>query len=341
LNPNGGFTYTPNPGFVGTDSFTYQATDGMLPSNTATVTIVVTNAPPAAQADVYSVGAGATFTIPAPGVLANDIDPESGPLTAVVATNPGKGSLTLQPNGSFSYTSNPGFAGSDTFTYRASDGTTVSNDATVTIVVTNTAPVAQADVYPITAGATLTVPGPGVLANDVDPDAGLLTAAIVSNTGKGSVSLNANGGFSYTPNAGFAGLDTFTYRASDGIATSNDATVTIVVTLTQCTTRPNVRIVQTPTGGKLNVHVETTPLNDLSPNPLREVRFGTFQNARVTLNGQAVTSGQIYTVPANGVAVDFAVERLSPGQATTVPFTVIDGCGVWPTFVGGGTSAGF
>jgi hypothetical protein len=73
-------------------------------------------------------------------------------------------------------------------------------------------------------------------------------------------------------------------------------------------------------------------------------KFGTFQNATVTVigqGGQTIASGQTYTAPANLTAVDFTVERVTPGQPTTVPFTVVDGCGEWKTFVGGGTAAGF
>jgi VCBS repeat-containing protein len=71
--------------------------------------------------------------------------------------------------------------------------------------------------------------GPGVLANDTDVDANLLTAAVVSGPAHGTLTLNANGTFSYTPNANFYGTDSFTYAASDGALTSNVATVTITV----------------------------------------------------------------------------------------------------------------
>ena len=78
------------------------------------------------------------LTVPAPGVLGNDSDPDGDPLTAVLVTGPSHGSLTLNANGSFSYTPAANFAGSDSFTYRASDGTVSSSPATVTITVTAT-----------------------------------------------------------------------------------------------------------------------------------------------------------------------------------------------------------
>jgi VCBS repeat-containing protein len=89
-----------------------------------------------ANNDAYSVIGGATLTVPAPGVLANDTDANGDPLTAVLVDGPASGSLTLNPNGSFTYTPGPDTTGQVTFTYRASDGTNQSNLATVTITVT-------------------------------------------------------------------------------------------------------------------------------------------------------------------------------------------------------------
>ena len=69
--------------------------------------------------------------------------------------------------------------------------------------------------------------------------------------------------------------------------------------------------------------------------------YSTLQNATVTLNGQPISSGQTVTLPTNTLALDFTVKRVTLGQSTTVPFTIVDGCGEWQTFVGGGPSAGF
>ena len=130
------------------------------------------------------------------------------------------------------------FAGSDSFTYTVTDdlGAT-SNDGAVTITVTDTAPTAGNDSYtvavvpPITSNPAqpLQVHAPGVLANDVDPDAASLTAALVNTTAHGNLNFNADGSFSYAPNPGYAGPDGFTYTATDGINSSNVATVSINV----------------------------------------------------------------------------------------------------------------
>ncbi|WP_340537323.1 LamG-like jellyroll fold domain-containing protein [Nocardioides sp. GXZ039] len=93
----------------------------------------------------------------------------------------------------------------------------------------DSAPTARDDAYETTEGAALTVPAPGVLANDNDADGSTLTATGASTPGHGSVTLNANGSFTYTPEAGFVGTDTFTYLANDGALDSEPATVTIEV----------------------------------------------------------------------------------------------------------------
>ncbi len=92
----------------------------------------------------------------------------------------------------------------------------------------NQAPDAGDDSYATALDVPLTVAGPGVLANDSDPDGDNVTAAIVNPTTNGTLSLASDGSFNYTPNAGFSGSDTFTYAASDG-SLSNPATVTITV----------------------------------------------------------------------------------------------------------------
>jgi CSLREA domain-containing protein len=166
-----------------------------------------------------------------PGILANDTDPEGDPLTAAVVVGPAHGSLSLNADGTFSYTPAQNFYGTDTFTYQANDGQLNSNVATVTITVTRAIqpPVANNDSYSTNENATLMIPAPGVLGNDTDPNNDPLTAVLISKPAHGSLVLNSNGSFSYTPAANFYGTDTFTYQATDGLATSGTATVTLAV----------------------------------------------------------------------------------------------------------------
>jgi len=129
-------TYTPLDGYVGSDAFTYTASDASSTSGAATVSITVARVDqaPVAADDLYD---GAfeeqPYSVAAPGVLANDSDPDGDALTAAVVTQPAHGSVTLSPDGSFVYLPAVNFFGVDTFTYRANDGTLDSNTGTVTV----------------------------------------------------------------------------------------------------------------------------------------------------------------------------------------------------------------
>ena len=232
LNADGAFVYTPNANFNGSDSFVYRANDGALNSADTTVTISVAavNDAPVAAADSYSTNEDTALTIPANGVLANDSDPDGNPLTAVLVTGPANGTLSLNADGAFVYTPNANFNGSDSFVYRANDGSLNSADTTVTISVAavNDAPVAAADTYSINEDTTLAIPA-NVLVNDSDPEGNLLTAILVTGPAHGTFFLNVDGAFVYTPNANFNGSDSFVYRANDGSLNSADTTVTINV----------------------------------------------------------------------------------------------------------------
>ncbi|BAB74354.1 Ig-like domain-containing protein [Anabaena sp. FACHB-709] len=244
LNADGSFAYTPNAGFVGTDSFTYLANDTKANSAPATVSITVTapppppNDPPVTVNDSYSTQAGQQLVVAvANGVLSNDTDAQSDPLTAAVVQAPSNGSVTLNADGSFAYTPNAGFIGTDSFTYLANDTKANSAPATVSITVTapppppNDPPVTVNDNYSTQADQQLVVAvANGVLSNDTDAQSDPLTAAVVQAPSNGSVTLNPDGSFAYTPNAGFVGTDSFTYLANDTKVNSAPATVNITVT---------------------------------------------------------------------------------------------------------------
>ncbi|HRN67634.1 MAG TPA: Ig-like domain-containing protein [Promineifilum sp.] len=228
LQANGGFTYTPNKDFIGGDEFAYQANNGQL-SNITQVTIDVTPIPPTALDDSFSVDLGDTLSVPAPGVLANDLKGGNLPMQAILVEEPVGGSLTLNSDGSFTYTPDADYDTQDSFTYQASNGL-LSNIATVTIaiIIPDGPPVAFDDAYELSAGDTLVIPASGVLENDINPLAGVMTAKLVDKPEHGSLALNANGGFSYQPNTGFVGQDHFTYRADNG-QLSNIATVSLEI----------------------------------------------------------------------------------------------------------------
>jgi hypothetical protein len=224
-------TYTPPAGFTGDDTFTYDATDGIDVSNRATVTVTVgaqANNPPVAVDDAYTTDEDTILNVAAPGVLANDSDPDGDPITAVLQTGTANGNLALLADGSFTYTPDPDFNGTDGFTYVANDGQLDSNVATVTITVNpvNDAPIANDDT------ATTPVDTPvdiDVLANDVDVDGDALSINDFDPTSVMGGTVSCGATCLYTPPAGFTGSDTFTYDATDGIDVSNRATVTITV----------------------------------------------------------------------------------------------------------------
>jgi VCBS repeat-containing protein len=160
LAADGTFSYTPNVGFVGVDTFTYRASDGALASDPATVSITVTHGPPTAMPDSYTTDEDTPLVIDvASGVLANDLDSLGHALTASVVTPPAHGVLSLATNGSFTYTPNADYSGSDSFTYRASDGASTSATVAVSLTVTpvNDAPMAVNDVYAVLENQTLNV----------------------------------------------------------------------------------------------------------------------------------------------------------------------------------------
>ncbi|MFO1513416.1 MAG: Ig-like domain-containing protein [Verrucomicrobiota bacterium] len=325
LNANGGFTYTPNTNFTGVDSFTYRANDGKTNSGIATVTIKVTpvNDPPIARNDQYSTPEDAVLSISAPGVLSNDSDPDGDALAAHIVTSPSNGQVSLNSNGSFIYTPNENFNGSDSFTYRANDGKTNSGVATVTITVTpvNDPPVALNDAYTVNENSTLTITAPGVLVNDSDPDGNALTAILVNGPTQGVLSLNSNGSFTYKPNSNYFGNDTFTYRANDGLTNSGIATVTITVLAVNDPPIARNDQYSTPEDTALIVPTPGVLANDSDADgdALTAVLVSIPTNGVITLNP---SGGFTYTPNSNFNGVDVFTYRASDGIANSQPAIV-------------------
>jgi VCBS repeat-containing protein len=213
----------------GGDSFTFRAHDGLTTGNVATVTINVTpvNDPPIAVNDSTNTLEDASVTV---NVLANDSDLDGTPLT-LTGTSTTNGTAVISGT-SVVFTPSSNFNGVVVFNYTVSDGTNSANaNVTVTVTPVNDAPGDNNDTYTTLEDVPLIVPPPaGILTNDVDVDGDVLTAVIVSDVTHGTLSLNADGSFTYTPNTNYNGSDSFTYRATDGLATGNVATVTINLT---------------------------------------------------------------------------------------------------------------
>lgn len=183
---------------------------------------------PVAADDLFTTVEDTPLTIAAPGVLGNDTG--TG-LTATLQGVANQGSVALNGDGSFTYTPATDFNGTASFAYTASDGTSTSNIANVSVSVTpvNDPPVSVADSYQVSADTTLNVPPPGVLTNDADVDSQYFNAVLDTATTSGTVTLWKGGSFRYIPNAGFSGVDSFTYHTFDGTANGNSVQVTLTV----------------------------------------------------------------------------------------------------------------
>lgn len=221
-----------DPHYVGDFSACSGGTISLTASVICTITNTFRNSVPVANDDAYPTDEDTVLTIPAPGVLENDTDGEDDSLLAGLVETTEHGILVLNPDGSFSYTPEANFTGTDTFTYQANDLWGNSETATVTITVNpvNDAPVANNDSHNTDEDTPLSVSvGDGVLSNDTDVENDPLTASLVDDVDSGVLTLNPDGSFTYQPNAGFNGTDTFTYKANDGSADSQTAMVTIEV----------------------------------------------------------------------------------------------------------------
>ncbi|HSV28229.1 MAG TPA: tandem-95 repeat protein, partial [Candidatus Omnitrophota bacterium] len=236
---DGSFTYSPPANYSGADSFTYWVTDGQGAEHSAVVQLAVAPDPAGTQAesDSYQATEDTALTVAAArGVLANDVDPQGDALgvTRFDAASAHGGTVAVNADGSFTYRPAADFAGIDSFTYDAGDGNSGTVTATVTITVAgvNDGPVAADDRFATDEGTPLEVAaGSGVLANDSDVDGDVLSvidADAVSEHG-GSVVMNADGSFTYTPAAHFSGIDHFRYVVSDGQGGSAWATAEVTV----------------------------------------------------------------------------------------------------------------
>ncbi|MBC7427365.1 MAG: tandem-95 repeat protein [Bacteriovorax sp.] len=220
--------YTPVQNFNGTVSFTYKANDGKLDSNVGTVAvnIVAVNDAPVLPIAAQSVGTAGNTAVNFALSPATDIDSTS--LSYSIVTNPSSGTLACIAT-ACTYTPVTGYFGTTSFTYKANDGKADSNVATVTLTVVDTinnAPVigsaTQSYLVPYNTAVSLN------LLPATDADGNALTYSIAANPSSGAVVCNVTA-CTYTPAAGFSGTTSFTYKANDGQADSNIATVTIVV----------------------------------------------------------------------------------------------------------------
>ena len=227
-NGDGTLTFTPDPGFSGTDTFRYTVADphGQRESASVTVNVAPANDAPQAVNDTASTQQGTPVTI---SVLANDVDPDGDPLQILSTGLAGHGAVTEHPNGTITYTPDNGFSGTDSFTYTAVDNHGAQSAATVTVTVNaiNRVPHVVADTASTRKDTAVVI---DVLANDSDPDGDALSIMRTTAASHGDVLINPNGTLTYTPDSGYVGSDTFKYTAIDPHGLRESIYVSIDVT---------------------------------------------------------------------------------------------------------------
>jgi uncharacterized repeat protein (TIGR01451 family) len=188
----------------------YDGSASVVQSNPATSTVVVAGAGagPSAQDDTATTTSNTPVSIP---VLANDHDPSHLTLSIGSTSAPSNGTAIVSGS-DIVYSPSSSFAGKDTFTYTITNGTQTAS-ATVTVYVS---PAAFNDAYAAHRGGTVTTTAPGVMSNDVCPSC---TVTLDSNVAAGTLTLNADGSFTYTPpntnqSNGTTGTFTFTYHVT-------------------------------------------------------------------------------------------------------------------------------
>ncbi len=259
IDIDGGFTFTPDAGFSGDQSFDYTVADGVTGTDTATATISVAagpppNTPPVATDDAFAGAHDAALIVDAAnGLLANDSDADGDTLTVTqingVAVTNGEtvalanGDLTINADGSFTFTPDAGFSGDQSFAYTLSDGaggTSIANTVLTIAAPANTAPIAANDAYAVDTDDVLVVnPATGLLANDSDADGDTLSVTQINGVSvangetvalaNGDLTINTDGSFTFTPDAGFEGDQSFAYTVSDGVGGTATATSTVTV----------------------------------------------------------------------------------------------------------------
>ena len=313
INRDGTITYIPNANFNGTDTITYTISDGKGGTSTATVTVTVApvNDAPVAVADVAATNEDRPVTIAS---LANDTDLDGNPLT-ITAANAPNGTVTINADGTITYTPKANFNGTDTITYTISDGAGGFSTATITVSVAavNDPPVAIPDTATTTEETPVVV---NVLGNDSDVEGDPLTVTAASAP-NGTVTINADGTLRYVPNANFFGTDTITYTIGDGRGGFATGIVTMTVINTNDLPIAVNDVATTLEDTPVSLNVLT---NDSDPdgNPLTVVKA-------VAPNGTVVIGpeGRItYTPKLNFNGTDVITYTITDGTGALVTATV-------------------
>ena len=283
----GNYTYTPNAGYFGTDSFTYKLCDSNSDCSSATVTITINNDNDGLLAvnDIISTNEDSAVT----GNASTNDTPssEGGNTWTLVGANGGAahGTVLLAANGSYTYTPASNYNGTDIFTYQLCDPDGDCSVGTVKITITsvNDLPVAVNDAA---SGHEDTELLGSVAGNDVPSGDGGNTWTLTGTNGgasNGNVTMNTDGGYTYIPNTNYFGSDTFTYKLCD--ANGDCSTATVTVTIAAFNDPPVVSDI-TKSGTEDNI--VTFAASD-------------FSSAFSDVDGNSLTKVKIVSLPANGI----------------------------------------
>jgi len=213
-------TYTPDYGFVGTDTFTYQVSDVYGNSSFGIATLIVNDIAPIANGATFNVNENSASNL----LRLSATTPISEPLFGSIVTQPTNGTATINTNTLVvTYTPNSGFYGTDSFVFQVADQYNGISLATETVDVMPTPPAASSQAISTAENTPVNF---SLLATDVNPV--VLTPVIVSQPVNGIVVLNSNLTGTYTPNANFTGTDSFTYEVSDGLGYFSNAAPVVI-----------------------------------------------------------------------------------------------------------------
>ena len=226
-NADGTLTYTPDTHYFGTDSFQYSYTVNGTTSNVATVNIAVNEVayPPTVGNTSATVTAGKPYTF---NPLAGATDINGNPMTAVLDTPPADGTLVVNSNGTWTYTPNSSYAGADQLVYHISDGSADSQPVTVSFTVQQTSqpPVAHNGAVQVQEDGSLVIN----FANfGTDANGNPLKGVITTLPAHGTLTQNADGTYTYTPDQYYYGSDSLNFTLTDGSLISQQATLSISV----------------------------------------------------------------------------------------------------------------
>ncbi|MFC3031623.1 tandem-95 repeat protein, partial [Pseudoalteromonas fenneropenaei] len=318
IEQDGTLKITPTADVNGQHSFTYTVTDsGSAVSSAATVTLNITaiNDAPVAVDNQAQLLEDGSFEV---NVLGNDTDVDTGDsfdLTSVtVVKAPTKGTTQVTQTGAIVYTPTANSNGTDTFTYTVKDQAgAVSNEATVTMTVTpvNDAPLASSQTLTLNEDNSLTIT---LAATDIENDT--LSYSIVTDVNNGTLTQQSTNTWVYTPTLNFNGSDSFVFKANDGTADSNEATVSLTINAVNDAPVADAKIASVNEDNSVTVTLTAT---DVENSALTYAIATAAQNGSASISGSTLT----YVPNANFNGTDTIAITANDGELTSAVVNVV------------------